>query len=60
MPTNEAKQIETEENLTQKGQPVSFRKAQGMRLGTLDDWREGSATSGKTLSRHGHAIRDGR
>lgn len=35
----------------------SRRKAPGTRLGTLQDWRGGSA---KVLGRHGHAIRDGR
>ena len=33
------------------------RKAPGTRLGTLQDWRGGSA---KVVGRHGHAIRDGR
>jgi len=37
----------------------SFRKAPGTRLGTLQDWREGSGKSGVS-GRHGHAIRDGR
>ena len=37
----------------------TFRKAPGTRLGTLEDWREGSGKSGEA-SRHGHAIRDGR
>ena len=35
----------------------SRRKAPGTRLGTLQDWRGGSA---KVLGRHGHTIRDGR
>lgn len=38
----------------------SGRKAPGTRLGMLDDWREGSAKSGKLSGRHGHTIRDGR
>jgi hypothetical protein len=36
------------------------RKAPGTRLGGLPDWREGSSNSGKTLGRHGQAIRDGK
>jgi hypothetical protein len=38
---------------------TSFRKAPGTRLGTLQDWREGSGKSGVS-GRHGHAIRAGR
>lgn len=37
----------------------SFRKAPGTRLGTLQDWREGSGKS-EVPGRHGHSIRDGR
>jgi len=37
----------------------TFRKAPGTRLGTLQDWREGSHKS-EISGRHGHAIRDGR
>jgi len=37
----------------------TFRKAPGTRLGTLQDWREGSGKSGVS-GRHGAAIRDGR
>jgi len=37
----------------------TFRKAPGTRLGTLQDWREGSRKS-EISGRHGHAIRDGR
>jgi hypothetical protein len=36
----------------------SFRKPQGTRIGTLQDWREDSVQSGN--SGHGHSIRDGR
>lgn len=38
----------------------SGRKAPGTRLGTLEDWRQASGRSGKTLIRHGHSVRDGR
>ncbi len=38
----------------------SARKAPGTRMGTWEDWREGSTKSGKLAGRHGHAIRDGR
>ena len=38
----------------------SVRKAPGTRLGTLEDWREGSTKSGKPKGRHGQSIRDGR
>ncbi len=38
----------------------SARKAPGTRLGTWEDWREGSSRSGKISGRHGRAIRDGR
>ena len=38
----------------------SVRKAPGTRLGTLEDWREGSTKSGKVKGRHGATIRDGR
>jgi hypothetical protein len=36
------------------------RKAPGTRMGTLADWREGSASGAKPSSSHGRAIRDGR
>ena len=45
MPSNKTKQIVT-------------RKAAGTRIGTLNNWREGSTKSSKTG--HGHTIRDGR
>ena len=38
----------------------SDRKAPGIRMSTLEDWREGSNKHGKTSGRHGHTIRDGR
>ena len=48
-----------------KGEPLSSfgnsgRKAPGMRLGTLQDWRQASGKQGTTSGRHGHAVRDGR
>ena len=56
MPSNKtAKQDETT-----KRQPDSFRKAQGTRIGTLDDWREGSTKSVEISGHHGKSIRDGR
>lgn len=54
MPTNETKQ----QNMTAKRQTGSVRKAPGTRIGTLFEWRDGSAK--KQNQRHGHAIRDGR
>jgi len=57
MPINETKQLEN--NLTCSLRE-GFRKATGTRLGTAYDWREGSGKAGKTTSRHGHTIRDGR
>lgn len=36
------------------------RKAPGTRMGTWQDWREGSGRSEKLSDRYGHAIRDGR
>lgn len=38
----------------------AVRKAPGMRLGTLEDWRVASGKSAGTPGRHGHAVRDGR
>lgn len=38
----------------------SARKAPGTRIGILNDWREGSAKSGKLSGRYGRALRDGR
>jgi hypothetical protein len=61
MPLNAQKQ---EKDLTGKQTQSSFgksiRKALGTRIGTLIDWREGSAKSGKISGRYGHAFRDGR
>ena len=53
MPLNTQKQ---EKNST----PKSVRKAPGTRIGTLIDWREGSAKSGKISGSYGRAVRDGR
>ena len=52
-------------NVSGKGEPLSSfgnsgRKAPGMRLGTVQDWRQASGKQGRTSGRHGHAIRDGR
>jgi hypothetical protein len=38
----------------------SGRKAPGMRLGTVEDWRQASGKAEKIPGRHGHAVRDGR
>ena len=38
----------------------TMRKAPGTRMGTWEDWREGSSASRKISDPHGHAIRDGR
>ena len=38
----------------------SRAKAPGTRVGTLQDWREGSGKSGKTLTERRNALRDGR
>ncbi len=35
-------------------------KAPGMRLGTLEDWRQASGKSERSSVHHGHAVRDGR
>ena len=35
-------------------------KPQGTRVGTLEDWREGSMKSGSVVGRRGNALRDGR
>lgn len=57
---------EMQKNSTAKRDPMtssfrqSARKAPGTRLGTWEDWREGSGRSGKIPGRHGHVIRDGR
>ena len=42
------------------GSVRSPRKAPGTRMGTWEDWREGSGKAGKVSVRHGSAIRDGR
>lgn len=61
---NHANQQGMGKNSTAKPGASSFRKsnrkAPGTRLGTLEDWREGSNKSGKISGRHGNAIRDGR
>lgn len=36
------------------------RKAPGIRIGIMTDWREGSAKSGKLADRYGRSLRDGR
>jgi hypothetical protein len=59
MPINETKQLEMKNNLTSSLRE-GFRKANGTRLGTAYDWREGSGNAGKKSSRHGQTIRDGR
>lgn len=38
----------------------SGRKAPGMRLGTVEDWRQASGKSETPSRRHGHTVRDGR
>ena len=40
--------------------PRARRKAPGTRMGTWEDWRGGDGKAGKTVVRHGQAIRDGR
>jgi len=50
----------TKQHETTKRQPNSFRKPQGTRIGTLEDWREGSTKSVEITGRHGQSIRDGR
>lgn len=44
--------------------PASFRhprpKAAGTRLGTIEDWREGSGKAGRNPGRMGQSLRDGR
>lgn len=49
----------TKQHDTTKQQPDSFRKPQGTRIGTLEDWREGS-TKSVGIGRHGQSVRDGR
>ena len=67
MPINkEAKHQQVGKNSTKAQESIvsssrkTGRKAPGTRLGTLDDWREGSAKAGKISGRHGHSVRDGR
>jgi len=35
-------------------------KPLGTRLGTIEDWREGSKKLGRVAGKHGNALRDGR
>ena len=51
--------MSVKKNATKRETKTTFRKAPGTRLGTLQDWREGSGKSGVS-GRHGHSIRDGR
>ena len=50
-----------EQRVTGKNASVkNDRKAPGMRLGTIQDWRQASGKQVRTSGRHGHAVRDGR
>lgn len=53
-----------QQNEVKRNQENSFRKTTrkvpGTRMGTLQDWRGASNTSGKTAGHHGQSIRDGR
>lgn len=63
MPVTEHMKQTVKQKSTKEGSPAALRnpspKATGTRVGTLQDWREGSAT-GKALRHRGHTLRDGR
>ena len=64
MPVNNNVQLQENSTAERQSMTNSFRqsgrKTPGTRLGTWEDWREGSRRSGKSPGRHGHVIRDGR
>jgi hypothetical protein len=60
MPTVNQEQRVTTKSSSTKSSFGNDRKAPGMRLGTLEDWRQASGKQARTSGRHGHAVRDGR
>lgn len=51
----------TKKNSTQQtAKAASTRKPAGTRLGTIEDWRGASGKAGKSGSRYGSSVRDGR
>ena len=65
MPSNKTTNCEMGPDITEGRSPLATtfqnltRKATGIRVGILQDWRQGS-TSGKAPRRKANALRDGR